>query len=130
MKIIKAYPPNFAALRKAFPAITGNKDIIFSFGDRIFNPGGRKLSPWLIAHEEVHCYRQRQLGVEAWWRTYADNRQVRLLEEVLAHKAELAEFKRAHHPNEYETFRLALAKRLASPIYGPMVSAEEAMGHL
>lgn len=125
MKIVRAYPPNYAELRAIFP-ISG-RPVFFSYGSTIFDPTGAGLTPSLMAHEEVHGERQRAQGVEGWWRRYIDDPAQRFVEETLAHRAELA-FILRHGGGRHERRRAVaqLAARLASPLYGGMVSARQA----
>lgn len=114
MKTIKAFPPNYPEIRRAFPHIRG-RDIIFAYGDKIFYPSGKPLPDSLIAHETVHG--QRQAGDPAgWWKRYLVDASFRFEEELLAHRAEyraggdLAE----------------IAKRLSGPLYGANISLDRA----
>ncbi len=129
MKIIKAYPPNYAALLAKFGDVVRG-DVIFSYGDRIFCPSGRKLHPALIAHEEVHGARQRILGVELWWENYLADPEFRFIEEVLAHHAEWIHFKWMTNPMPSEKLKRnifrQICERLSGPLYGNMVTYEHA----
>lgn len=59
MKIVVAEPPIIERIKEVFP-VTPN--VIFAFGDTIYNPGGHNLSPSIIAHEEAHGARQRAMA--------------------------------------------------------------------
>ncbi len=130
MKVIKAYPPNFAELRKAFPAIIGRPQIMFSYGDTLYNPSGKPISPALMVHEETHGYRQRLKGADKWWRAYIASALFRFEEELVAHVNELAKFSDDHGTKEVERYHVALAERLASPMYGNLISKTEAFAKL
>jgi hypothetical protein len=121
VKVIKAYPPNYAAIRKACPQVRGQA-IIFAYGDTIYYPGPGKLSPSLIAHEEVHGARQLW-DPEAWWARYLTEPKFRLDEEVLAHRAEYqALFNSGAKFEELDK----VARRLCSPLYGAGMTLERA----
>jgi hypothetical protein len=128
MRIVVARPPMFAEIDAAFH-IAG-KPVIFAFGDTIYNPLGGPVSPQLQAHEAVHGARQRDSGVEKWWRAYIDDPQFRLDEEIPAHQAEYREFCRnATNGNARNARRMALhqiASRLASPLYGRLIRYDDA----
>lgn len=114
MRVIKAYPPNYPAIRRAFPHIRG-QSIIFAYGDRIFYPAGGKLEPWLLAHEGVHGRRQGN-DPAGWWDRYLSDPAFRLDEEILAHREEY----RSGGDLDF------MARRLSSPLYGSGLSMERA----
>jgi len=118
MKIIRAFPPNYSALVKAFP-IRG-RAVIFAWGDRIYNPAGIVITPQLLAHERVHGARQERMGVEDWWLRYVIDARFRFDEELPAHRAEVA----AGTPADEVAFKLA------SPIYGRLIDAASARNML
>jgi hypothetical protein len=116
MKIVKALPPNFAAIKAAF---NPPSDSLYCYGKTIFNPGGDPISTSLIIHESVHSRRQGE-KVEEWWEKYIGDPRFRLDEEVLAHRAEYL-FLRSRNKNaDY------VIERLCSPLYGSMISRDEA----
>lgn len=132
MKIVHARPPNFGAIAEAFQLRPG---VIFAFGTAIYNPDRIEIGPELMAHETAHAKRQVELGgPEGWWAAYIADPQFRLGEEIIAHRAEY----RAHcrrpgidRPcNGFRSMRLfhlnAIAQRLASPLYGGLISVAEA----
>jgi hypothetical protein len=121
-KIIKAFPPNWPALAKVFP-IKGRPQIVYAWGDLIFNPSGVALPPWVLAHEGVHGERQKVMGISGWWDTYCMDPDFRLNEEILAHRVEWGTYagpKREHYLK-------VMAKRLSSPLYGSLVTEAEAV---
>lgn len=129
-KIIRAYPPNFPWLRKVFP-ISGRPGIVYAYGERIYNPSGGPLSPWVRDHEEVHCKRQLVHGVGAWWDAYSTNKAFRLEEEILAHQAEWDTYTAQHlKETEQNNYLWHMATRLSSPLYGSMCSFSEAMEYI
>ena len=138
MRIIFDRPPNYAAILAAFPTIAGRAGVIFAYGPAIYNPGRVKITPALMAHESVHAERQESLfpsgGPDDWWDHYIANQDFRLGEEILAHRAEyrrICETPGVDKPvmgfRSGRAWHLAeLARRLASPMYGTMVSVAEA----
>lgn len=128
MKIIKAYPPNFSQLKKAFPFIVGRPGILYAWGDRIFNPSGVKVTPWILAHEEVHSKQQQQAdpyirySIQDWWDKYLAYPIFRLEQEIEAHQAEY----RAYPFQGNLTYLEQIAERLSSPLYGNLISKEDA----
>lgn len=125
MKIVIAKPPMFEEIDAKFKI--ADKDVIFAWGDRIFNPKNLTLPPAIIAHECVHGERQGR-DVEFWWRRYIEDEKFRLDEEVLAHRAEYLSLVN-QFGGDRNTRRRALAHvglKLCHPIYGRMVSLSEA----
>jgi hypothetical protein len=142
--IINELPPNFEQIKAAFPN-ADQPGVLFAFDGNVYNPSGIVIPPALIAHEEVHLYRQRSLSFgfgrqsvevgrctpERWWQEYIDNSEFRYREELLAH---VAEFKHQKHGDRNASARLlmATALRLVAPLYNyvPPVSLQQAMKDL
>jgi hypothetical protein len=121
MKIIKAYPPHFNALAKRFP-IKGKPGILYAWGDTLYNPSGIKVTPWILAHEELHGRRQMAAGLKAWWFDYMTSVVFRYEEELLAHRAEWV----AYQGGEPSKYLQAISERLASKLYGLEITPEQA----
>lgn len=128
MKVIKAFPPNFAQIASVFP-VKGMQGIIYAYGDRIYNPSGVNMEPWIVAHEEVHGGQQASgEGYEPakWWDHYIADPEFRLAQELPAHRAEWQEYLRVlgftMASREKALERMAI--RLSSPLYGSMVTKE------
>ena len=125
MRVVFSRPPMFAEIDAKF-RIAG-KPVIFSWGELIYNPERVNIPPHLMAHEAMHGWRQRQQGIERWWRNYIDSPAFRLEEEVLAHQVELAALLPANSNRHARRSGLKqVAKRLAAPLYGGMISALKA----
>lgn len=134
MKVIKAFPPNYRAINDAFNV--RGRNVIFCYGDRIYNPFGVVVGPDLRLHEKIHSLRQLDYagGVENWWSQYIADSAFRLAEEIPAHQAELAYWRSradAQSPvkgfrSAFEFHRLQIAQRLAGPLYGGLISVPDA----
>lgn len=124
MNITRGTPPNFAAIYAVFPAARA-PGVIFTYGDSIYVNGPGELSPQLKIHEGVHSQRQARIGVERWWKRYLVDKDFRLEEELVAHRAE---YKHAKNRDREASVQLlhSIAARLASPLYGSMISQREA----
>lgn len=128
-EIRAGWPPNIECIRAVLPVSEGN---IFAYGNVIFNPGGREIPPWLIAHEQVHFEQQRALsrwwrrnGAEVWWRRFLKDPAFRLEQELDAHRAEYREFCCIHSDRNMRARGLQLmSKRLAAPMYGGLITFE------
>jgi hypothetical protein len=130
MRIIDGRPPMFEEILAAFPD-AARPGVIFCWGEKIFAPGQRTLPAELVAHERVHCEQQWR-GIEAWWRTYIADPEFRLREELPAHVAEFKSLCEQHRAkwvserNMRRTFAAAIARKLAAPLYGNLISIESA----
>lgn len=101
------------------PVSTGT---IFTYAPSVYVPSGRPLSGSLIAHERVHIEQQGD-DPAAWWARYLSDDEFRLEQEVEAHRAEWAFCRR----NNQRGAKSMIAKRLASPLYGSMITLQEAL---
>ncbi len=125
MRVVFDRPPMFAEINAKFH-IAG-KPVIFSWGDLIYNPMRVYIPPHLMVHEAMHGQRQRQRGVEQWWRDYIDSPAFRLDEEVLAHQAEYVALLRGDSNRRARRGALKrVTKRLSGPLYGGMISTAKA----
>jgi hypothetical protein len=122
-RILKMYPPNIGKITKAFPEAR-KPGVIFTYGSTIYAPSGTVLPPELVIHEYVHIKQQMDCDPELWWGMYIDNLNFRLGVEIPAHKAEAEFLTRAGKDWSH------VAARLASPLYGNMVTKDEAVGLL
>jgi hypothetical protein len=124
MKTKKGHPPNYQMIKAA---LNPKPSTIFSYGDTIFVPSGNKLPQELHDHEQVHSDRQGDKP-DAWWNLYLHDPEFRLLEEVAAHMVEFASYcSRISNPKKRRNYAKRLATKLASPIYGNMITKDVAL---
>ena len=125
-EVVNDWPPNIDEIRAALPEVSERN--IFAYDGKIFNPGGGKLGQELHAHEAVHFKQQAAIGVESWWAAFLNDEVFRLAQEIPAHKAEYRTFcKYNRDRNEQARFLRTLGQRLSSPMYGGIITANEAM---
>ena len=124
-RIIHDFPPNIRAIAAAFP-IEGRADIVYAYGDAIYNPHSIDIPPSIVVHEEVHL--KRQYGdPEFWWSMYLSNPGFRFDEELRAHQAEYrAAAEAATNRHQRRATLAAIAKRLSSPLYGSLTTLADA----
>lgn len=123
VKIVTEYPPIIKLIEEKFP-LTGYE--IFAWGDTIYNPSGNPLPVWLIEHEKVH-FRQQGGKPKSWWKSYLKDPQFRLDQELEAHRVEYRVFCRhVKDRNKQIRYLRGIAARLASPMYGGIISPMEA----
>jgi hypothetical protein len=125
MKISYSYPPNIKEIKTAFGQIGEN--VIFTYGDTIYNPNKKYLDVPLLCHEAVHS-EQQGVNPGRWWRLYLKNPYFRLSQEVPAYQIQFREAKRFSKDiealNKYAT---ALAEALSGPMYGGIMTFGEAL---
>jgi hypothetical protein len=122
MEQVRGLPPRFEEIAAVFPGAR-EPGVIFSWGTKIYVPDGRPLPPELVAHEEVHGARQAAMGLQRWWDSYLIDPEFRLGEEVPAHIAEYREFCRTNRDRNIRAqFLSSISQRLASPLYGGLVT--------
>ncbi len=127
MKIIKDVPPNFAAILRVFPGATG-EGVIFAYAPDIYAPYVENIGPEFLAHESVHIARQEAIGVEEWWNKYLVDPTFRYEEELLAHRAEYQKLMEMTPTRQVRRSALKqVAKKLAAPLYGKIISVDQAM---
>jgi hypothetical protein len=132
-EIIIAYPPIVEEIQAVFPAVGKTSGIIFSWGDKIYNPSNVVITPALAAHELVHGQRQTndEAAIIKWWRTYLADPEFRVNEELLGHKAELNVLLfRVADRNQRNMLVQQIAMRLSGPIYGNAITLSEARKRL
>ena len=119
-------PPNFDKILAVFP-LAASPGVIFAYGDKIYVPSGKEIPPEILSHERVHCERQLNIGVEAWWDQYLADPRFRYEEELLAHKVEYS-FLRGLYPGQARKQAILshVARKLSARLYGGMVTMEQA----
>lgn len=126
-QVVNDWPPNIEAIRNVLPVSENN---IFAYDGKIFNPGGGKLPLWLHAHEAVH-FRQQSVhaeGVIGWWRDFLRDEDFRLAQEIPAHRVEYRTFcKYNKDRNDQARALRAMGQRLSAPMYGGIITTNEAM---
>lgn len=128
MKVVTGRPPNYDRIVEAFGHLAMRPGVIFCYGDTIYNPGGKPVPPSLVVHERAHSLRQEEMnGPEFWWDRYIADPAFRLAEEIIAHRAEWMYFNSSGAGrNARRVYLSQAAHRLASPLYGSLISAAKA----
>ncbi len=124
MKISNHFPPNYAEFLKHFPSLPSQKPI-FCYGETIYNPYERTITPDLEVHEKVHSERQGNF-VEVWYEKYFRDPGFRLEEEVMAYGTQYA-FIKQHMRGELLNWGLEnMAAALSGELYGNLCTFGEA----
>jgi len=130
-EIVTDYPPLYDDIAMAFN-LHPNDSVIFSWGDRIYNPMGVDLGLELIAHEAVHGERQSSNPdkIRDWWMNYMSRATFRLAEEVLAHRAEYDWLRINGNRKQRRSALPHVANKLAAPLYGGLIDLSGAKAML
>jgi hypothetical protein len=82
LKIKKEYPPNYKDIVDKLG--TPPDYVIYCYGDTIYNPSGKEITPDFEIHEEVHS-KQQGGAPELWWDKYLTDSEFRLNQEIEAY---------------------------------------------
>ena len=128
MKILNEKPPE-KILNGIFGAGMAPNlgNVIFTHGDTIYNPSGRDVPDYLIAHESIHTIQQGD-DPDAWWERYLRDPYFRLQQETEGYAVQFAFIcNKVKDRNQRFKILLALARSLSGPTYGSMIGHSAAM---
>lgn len=111
--------PLLERYKKVFPI---NDRTIIAYDKVIYC--NEKLPQHLEIHERRHLIRQEKQGLDVWVNKYLSDVKFRLNEEVIAYREQCESIK---DRNVRERLRIMCAKDLSSPLYGNLVTFEEAL---
>lgn len=121
------YPPNYAEIIATIPAVAENPNIVFTYGTRLYVPGGGLIPSHLKTHEEKHVVQQMKMGVDRWWSEYLINPSFRLEQELWAYRAQYRAMRKKHTSKfQIEQFLLKISKDLSGEMYGNIVDSIKA----
>jgi len=123
MNIVKDYPPNINEIKKKFEL---RENVVFTYGDILYNPSGAEIPPELERHEETHA-RQQGNNPRAWWDKYLVDSKFRLQQEVEAYRSQYLALKNITKDRNFIfKYAVELAKDLSSSLYGNIVGFNKA----
>jgi hypothetical protein len=127
-KVVNEPPPIFEKIAEKFPVVRTNRAVIFTYGDTIYNPGGNYIDDELMLHEETHIRQQAMMngGKDAWWDKYLEDPQFRTDQELEAYQAQFNATRTRYGRPVWRRELKRLARDLSSPIYGNILSYDEA----
>ena len=102
-----------------------DKNTIFAYDHKIFS--NNDLPEHLIIHEKTHHKQQDRDGLQFWVYNYLHDKKYRLIQEIEAYKEQL---KSINDRNFRAKIWIESAKTLSSPLYGNIVSYQEALNIL
>lgn len=124
MQVEKSYPPNIDRI-DAVLKVKGRKGIIFTYGRTIYNPHGSELTPYLMAHEEVHADQQGMFP-DNWWHRYLNDPAFRLDQELMAHGVEVRKYCEVNGRGQRRHYVSEAAKRISGIAYGRIITFADA----
>jgi len=81
MKIIKDKPPNYELIKLT---LSPPEHAIYCYGNKIYNPSGKELTPDLEYHESIHS-KQQGNNPDLWYNKYLTDKDFRLEQELEAY---------------------------------------------
>ncbi len=123
MKIVNTLPPNYEILSLY---LNPPDHAVYCYGDTIYNPSGKKLTPDIEHHESIHSKQQGD-DVDGWYTKYLQDKEFRLKQEISAY-GEQYNFIKEHIQNS-KLLKWGLekmAEALSSEAYGNLLSYGEA----
>jgi hypothetical protein len=128
MRIINEKPPVWDSVCATFGIQPVN--VLFTYGDIIYNPDAVNIPDHIIVHEEVHEEQQKRDGMtpELWWGKFLRDRDFRLDQESEAYGVQYAFIcKYVKDRNQRHKFLHQLATTLSGPLYERCIGLIEAM---
>lgn len=125
MMIKEAYPPNYKEIIAKIPAVNERKDVVFTYGEVLYNPYKLEIQDHTVIHEQVHS-KQQGGNPKEWWYHYLSDMLFRLNQEVEAYGEQYKYAKELLNAKGKKIFLETIAETLASDMYGNMLSQAEA----
>lgn len=123
MQIIEQYPPVYERILKA--GMKPGDNVIYTYGENIYNPNKLNIPDYLLVHEGVHAEQQGD-DPDKWWDRYLKDTKFRLDQELEAYGKQLSFIcKHIKDRNKRDFYLRDIATFLSSDIYGKMVSYNE-----
>jgi hypothetical protein len=125
IEVVRGKPPVYDKIVSALGE--PGERTVFTYGEIIYAPSGEPPAD-VMEHEKVHVRQQEQVGRDWWWEHYLEHSAFRASQELEAYRVQY-QFLRRHIKDRNELAREAfhLARTLAGPIYGRLMSFNEAL---
>ncbi len=124
MIIKETYPPNYKELNQVLGPLAPHKPV-FTYGDVIYNPFGREITPDIEYHEKIHSKQQGQYP-EVWYYKYLYDKKFRLEQEIEAYGFQYLYAKKHVSGKLLEWVRKNMAEALSGAAYGNLLSYGQA----
>jgi len=123
MKIKNELPPNYSEIISVLPR---DMNAVFCYGDTLYNPFNRKITPDVEVHEQVHSKQQGD-SPEMWYNKYLYDKDFRLRQEVEAYGTQYAFAKKFVRNKEILKWaKEKMVEALSSKAYGKLVTQKKA----
>src|SRR3990167_5474813 len=100
--------------------------VVYTVGNKLFNPSGARITDDILAHEETHEFQQGD-NPDVWWDRYLIDQEFRVSQEAEAYGAQYAFICRQVRDREKRHKVLVeLAYALSGDIYGRAIKHMEA----
>lgn len=126
MKSVVAFPPNYDAICAAIPGVIERNNVVFTYGDTIYNPYNGAIEDHLDVHESVHMQQQFAIGVETWWDKYLSDTKFRLEQEVEAYSEQYRFVSKVYGLEPARGLLRDIATDLSSAMYGNILDRKQA----
>lgn len=127
MRIVYEQPPAriYEACVEQF-GVSFDDGVVWTYGDAIHTK--YLLRPDVGAHEKVHIKQQKAMGVIEWWDKYLGDPQFRFDQELEAYQEQWRFIKKnVKSRNDQFNFLKQIARDLSGPMYGGLLSYQEAL---
>jgi len=122
MKIVFKYPPNIKRIKEHFPIKRG---VIFTYGNRLYNPDRGEIDDALMVHEETHTAQQGN-NPDEWWDRYFIDKAFRLEQETEAYQNQYKYALDNYNRASRKRLLRQISKDLSSSLYGNLITEKEA----
>lgn len=116
------------ALANIWTGIPANiNNICYTYGDTLYTTKEEsELERHLLRHEKTHTHQQGE-DPDAWWRMYGKSPKFRYEQELEAYRVQYRYFREVNGKVKAFEFAKYLANEMASPMYGGMCTAPQAL---
>jgi len=126
MKILNELPPIWDQI-VAGGLSPDTSNVIFTYGDTIYNPGAQPIPDYLIHHEETHSI-QQGANPDAWWERYMEDHLFRIDQEADAYGRQYKFLcQKIKDRNQRHRLLYDIARSLSGPTYGNVITHADAM---
>ena len=119
MKILNQKPQNYSQIVEALGDVS-KYNPVFCYGDTIYNPFGREITPDVEHHESIHSRQQAQFtSPDDWYSRYLTDKKFRYEMELEAYSEQYSFGKEIVKKNKLtDAFLDSLASELCGEAYG------------
>jgi hypothetical protein len=126
VKIVEDYPPNYDAICEAIPDVKDKNDVVFTYGDTIYNPYKGEVQDHLEAHEAIHELQQKAYGLDEWWGKYLSDKKFRLEQEIEAYRVQYQFVNKTYGRGAATGLLREIATDLSGGMYGYLLDRKSA----